>query len=147
MSSQTQVLLGEGYFLTRVTCLSFGKFCPWHLPEGSEVCKQYRDFLQGFLALFCFETGSPVSRLASNAICGQRGPCTSDPLASTSWVLKAHVCITMPGLCGGEYQTRLSTSQAGKCSTTGLASASVAAISNPVLCSTLGTYGCFMELL
>lgn len=147
LSSQTQALLGQGCFLTQVTCLSFGKICPLPLPVGSEVCKQYRAFLQGFRPLLCFEIGSQVSRLASNSMCGQRGPCTSDPLASTSWVLRAHVCIVTPGLCGGEYQPRLSTSQAGRCSTTGLPSASATAISSPVLCSTPGTHGCFLKLL
>lgn len=49
----------------------------------------------------------------SNSLCGQRGPWTSDPLASSSWVLKSYVCNTTLGSLGGKHGSRLPTHQAG----------------------------------
>lgn len=94
MSPQTQVLLGQGCFLTRVTCLSLRKLCPWHLPLGSEV-GGHRAFLQGFvLRQGLLYPGWPQTHYVANEdlellILWPPPPeCWDDRCASPTWLMR-----------------------------------------------------------
>lgn len=106
-----------------------------HLPVGSEGQRLSRGLPPMLLGLLWFWETLLYPETMSHSLCGQRGPWTSGPLVSSSWVLRSHVCITALGFLHTRQGCSIPEPHPGP----------LTAISNPVLCSTPGYFGLLMS--